>query len=133
MYRFRKRITAPALVLALCPWLWLESAHAAVVMSIGHNFTGISYGGSNTNSASLPADCNGAVGPNHFVEFVNGVFAVYNKTNGSQEDFKTDVDFWAAAHVGIDSLWEVSDPRVIYDPTSQRWFASQVDIDVFTQ
>jgi hypothetical protein len=104
-----------------------------VPVSIGHNFTGISYGSSNTNSASLPPDCNGAVGPNHFVEFINGVFAVYNKTNGDLVDFKTDVDFWAGAKVGIDATWEVSDPRVIYDPTSQRWFASQVDIDVFTQ
>jgi len=119
--------------LTLSPLLWVVPARAAVVISIGHNFTGISYGNSNTNSAALPPDCNGAVGPNHFVEFVNGVFAVYNKTNGNQEDFKTDVDFWAAAHVGIDSLWGVSDPRVIYDPVSQRWFASQVDIDVFTQ
>src|SRR5262249_6881504 len=97
------------------------------------NFTGIIYGDANTNSAALPPDSNGAIGPAHFVEFINGAFAVYSKTDGHRVEFKTDVDFWAGAGVGIDSSWDVSDPRVIYDPLSQRWFASQIDIDVFTQ
>ena len=129
----RRTLLVAAFFFAFCETVWLVSAHAAVVISVGHNFAGISYGSSNTNSGALPPDCDGAVGPDHFVEFINGVFAVYNKTNGNRVEFKTDVDFWAGAGVGIDSLWAVSDPRIIYDPTSQRWFASQVDIDVFTQ
>jgi hypothetical protein len=110
-----------------------SSAAPAPTVHIGQNFTGTSYGSTTTNSGALPADGNGAIGPNHFVEFVNGAFAVYNKTNGERVEFKTDVDFWAGAGVALDVFAEVSDPRVLFDPVSQRWFASQIDIDVLTQ
>src|SRR5713101_609227 len=121
------RFAVPLVTLAC---LWAMPLPAAVMVSIVQRFDGISYGGSNTNSAALPPDCNGAVGPNHFVEFINGVFAVYDKSSGTQMEFKTDVDFWASARVGIDVAGgaDVSDPRIIYDPASQRWFASQIDI-----
>src|SRR5580765_2059636 len=72
-------------------------------MTIGQNFTVISYGSTTTHSGAIPADGNGSIGPGYFVEFVNGVFAIYNKTNGSRADFKTDVDFWAAAGVALDA------------------------------
>jgi hypothetical protein len=112
---------------------WFAAAQP-VVVTIGQNFTGVTYGSYNTNSGALPPDDNGAVGPIHYVEFINGMFAVYSKTNGRQLELKTDIDFWGAAGVGIDtSAWTVSDPRVIYDPASQRWFASQIDIDELTQ
>jgi hypothetical protein len=103
-------------------------------MTIGQNFNGVHYGSLNTDSGALPPDCNGTIGPNHFVQFVNGIFAVYNKTNGVRVQIETDLDFWASAQVSIDtSEWDVTDPRVIYDSTSQRWFASQVDVDVLEQ
>lgn len=111
---------------------WLVAGQP-VLLTVGQNFTGVEYGSYNTNSSALPPDTNGAVGTNHYAEFINGMFAVYAKSNGLQLELKTDVDFWAAAGVGIDSLWAISDPRLIYDPVSQRWFASQIDIDVFTQ
>src|SRR6266481_5638490 len=90
------RFALPLLTLAC--W-WTMPSPAAVMVSVVQSFDGIGYGGSNTNSAALPPDCNGAAGPNHFVEFINGVFAVYNKTSGTQMEFKTDVDFWASARV----------------------------------
>ena len=124
-----------AAILAIAAWAVPVSARgAAVHFDIGRSFPGVSYGTFNTNSSALPPDCNGDIGPNHYVEFVNGVFAVYSKTSGGQVEFKTDIDFWASAGVGIDtSEWGVSDPRVIYDPLSQRWFASQIDVDELTQ
>jgi hypothetical protein len=106
-------------------------ATKAVQVSIGQNFTGIMYGSFTTNSAALPPDGNGEIGPNHYVEFINGIFVVYNRTDGSIQELKTDLDFWANAGVGIDvqNGADVSDPRIIYDPGSQRWFASQIDIN----
>jgi hypothetical protein len=108
-------------------------ADAQVVMAIGRDFTGTSYGGSNTNSGALPPDSDGAVGPNDFAELVNGMFTVYSKTNGALRELKTDLDFWGAANVGISGEYEVTDPRIIYDPASQRWFASQVDVNIYSQ
>src|SRR5258708_25074256 len=111
----------------LCPF----TGTAAVALSIGQSFSGISYGTFNTNSSALPPDSDGEIGPDYYVEFINGMFVVYDKASGELVDLKTDVDFWANARVGIDvgNGVLVSDPRIIYDPASRRWFASQIDIN----
>src|SRR5689334_19063902 len=67
-----------------------------VVTSIGQNFTGSTFG---VNSSATPADGNGVIGPRHFVEFINGTFAVYNKTNGDQVKRISDLKFWSNAGV----------------------------------
>ena len=100
-------------------------AKAAVTVSVGVNFTG-STGG--VVSQALPPDSNGAIGPGRFMEFINGTVAIYNRTNGASLQRKTDLKFWADAGLNVSAI-AVSDPRVIYDPTVQRWFASQVDYD----
>ena len=100
------------------------AADAQVITAIGQNFTGSTYG---TDSQALPPDANGAIGPDYFTEFINGVVTFYNKTNVDYPIRMTDVDFWAQANVSIASDATVTDPRIIYDPQSQRWFASQVD------
>jgi hypothetical protein len=124
-----------AFLLVVCCFPALLSGQPYGIAPIGQNFTGISYGSSITDSSALPPDANGAVGPTAYVEFINGIFAIYNKTNGADLiRFSTDVDFWANAGVtNLDSSFEVTDPRIIYDPASQRWFASQIDVDVYTQ
>lgn len=113
------------------------AAPAQVAVQIGQNFPG----DNNSNLISpftglptTPADGNGAVGVNYFVEFINGAFSVYNKSDGSPVVQISDMDFWSNAGPGgtgtggitFSSSDAVSDPRVIYDPSSQRWFASQV-------
>jgi hypothetical protein len=107
------------------------SAYAAPVpsMSIGQNFTGSTYG---LNSSGIPPDANGAVGPSHFVEFINGAFRVYNKSNGASVKSIADTKFWSDAGLVLATSDGITDPRVIYDPISQRWFASMVDFDANT-
>lgn len=101
------------------------------MVQIGQNFTSSTYyNGSNVgNSSALPPDPDGAVGAGRFVEFINGSFTVYNATNGARVIRISDEQFWANAGVTISSDAGVSDPRIIYDPTSQRWFASQIDVN----
>jgi hypothetical protein len=101
-------------------------ASGGVTVQIGQNFTGTTYG---VNSQALPPDPNGVIGPTRFMEFVNGSVAVYNRTNGTSVQRKTDIKFWSDAGLIISPDSGVSDPRVIYDPTVQRWFATQVDFD----
>ncbi|MDB6022570.1 MAG: hypothetical protein JWQ04_2427 [Pedosphaera sp.] len=117
----------------LLPWLICslllltgEPLPAQIGLAIGQNFTSSTYG---VNSSALPPDANGAIGPRHFMEFINGTVAVYNKTNGVRLQRKTDVKFWSDAGLIISPDSAVTDPRVIYDPASQRWFASMVDFD----
>jgi hypothetical protein len=95
-------------------------------ISIGLNFGGSTFG---VDTAATPADANGAIGPRHYVEFINGSFAVYNKTNGAQVKRIADTKFWSNAGVTLATSDAVTDPRVMFDPTVQRWFASMVDFD----
>lgn len=65
-----------------------------------------------------PPDPMLSVGPKQLILVVNGRIRVFDKTNG---DLQFDVD----ADVFFDdvrSSSNVVDPRVIYDPTSQRWY-----------
>ena len=109
------------------------SAPAQVTVQIGQNFTG----SDNSQTYISPADGNGAIGTNYFVEFINGAFAVYDPSTGAGVVRITDLKFWSNAGPGGNSANginfassdAVSDPRVIYDPASQRWFASQVEYD----
>ena len=102
------------------------AAKAAVTVTLGKNFLGSTYG---VNSQSVPPDGNGAVGPSHFMEFINGTVAVYSKVTGLSVQRKSNAAFWADAGLIISSDAVTTDPRVIYDPASQRWFATQVDFD----
>ncbi|HWC61559.1 MAG TPA: hypothetical protein VHC44_17845, partial [Verrucomicrobiae bacterium] len=123
---FRNRSLRVILLLIFCQWFLIPPAHASVQIQIGQNFNG----SDNLSNPITPADSNGAIGPQHFVEFINGTFAIYNKTNGSLVTRISDLNFWANAGVPISFSDLVTDPRIIFDPTVQRWFASQVDFDV---
>lgn len=110
--------------------LSIGSGRAALVLNIGQNFTASTLG---VNSDAIPADANGAVGPSHFVEFINGRFSVYDKATGRRVKTMTDTAFWKASGVPLSTNIEVSDPRTIFDAASRRWFASQIDFDFSNQ
>jgi hypothetical protein len=115
-------------------WLWLcwlacvllcpVGTYAQVTVQIGQNVTATTYG--NTSSA-LPPDPDGAIGPSQFVEFINGDFAVFNLTNINNPAHMSDIDFWTSTGINVPSDDAVTDPRIIYDSASGRWFASMVD------
>jgi hypothetical protein len=117
------------LLLCLCSVL-IDRLATAATLQIGQNFRGTTYG---PDSDSSPADANGAVGQDHFVELVNGRFSIYEKASGNQVQTMTDIQFWQAAGVAFSSTVGVTDPRIVYDTYSQRWFASMVDFSVNSQ
>jgi len=115
----------PTVLLPLC----LSSrilAGPTPTLTLGQNFLGSTY---NLNVTSIPPDSNGAIGPRHFAEFLNGSFAVYNKTNGQNIKRISDLHFWSNAGVVLSTDAATTDPRIIYDPSVQRWFASMVDLN----
>jgi len=109
----------------LCFLLICTTTGGAPVLRIGQNFTASTFG---PDSTAVPPDTDGAVGPQHFVEFVNGRFAVFDKA-GKLLSSTGDIAFWTNAGVTIGTSIDVTDPRVIYDPSSERWFASMVDVN----
>jgi hypothetical protein len=106
--------------------LVLVAGHSSAAV-IGVNFTGT------TKSGIRVPDTMGAVGPNHVVEALNGSIAVYDKTNGRLVRREGADSFWNAAlrrgSGGSVEFLSSVDPRVVYDPTSSRWFVSYLDFE----
>ena len=83
-----------------------------------------SAGGSATGCLCTPPDTNGAAGPNQYVQMVNSVFSVYDKS-GTR----------LAGPTQINALWEnlpgtckdnnQGDPVVVYDQLADRWVVTQ--------
>jgi hypothetical protein len=71
-----------------------------------------------------PPDPNGDVGPNHYVEMVNLVFAVYDKTGTKLLGPVDTGTLWAGFAVP-DCTDPSGDPIVLYDQTTDRWILSQ--------
>ncbi len=95
------------------------AAQASGQVVIGANFTGSSTG----ISGYIPPDTMGAIGPNAFVEFINGRYRVYSRT-GTVLQSTTLNAFWTNAGVSTSSSF---DPRILYDAASGRWFAAAAD------
>lgn len=93
---------------------------ATPVVTIGANFAGPNEG----DSGFFPPDTDGAVGPSQFVELLNGVYSVYDKSGNVLQQTSLD-QFFAAAGVPVNGY--AFDPRVLYDPESHRWYAAALD------
>jgi hypothetical protein len=94
---------------------------AVPAVAIGTNISGPAGG------LFAPPDTDGAVGPNRYVQFINGTFIVYDTSGARRPADKPDYQFWNDA--GIPAAVTkpgLSDTRVIYDPLSGRWFATEI-------
>ncbi|HEX2943984.1 MAG TPA: PEP-CTERM sorting domain-containing protein [Rhodopila sp.] len=96
----------------------------------GGDFTQVvNLGGGGTGVT--PPDMGGAVGDGYVVQMLNGVVSTYT-TAGAQVGTGITLDnFWTNAGAGAvignnPTPTTVSDPRVIFDPSSGRWFASAI-------
>jgi hypothetical protein len=110
--------TALAAVGSLCPVVALGQ-----MVNIGVNVPGLSQ----TSSAVLEPDVSGAAGPASYAEFVSGAFGVFSKSTGAITAQSTDQAFWENAGISASTLSSgASNPRLIYDPNSGRWFATEI-------
>jgi hypothetical protein len=73
-------------------------------------------------------DTQGAVGPNHVVDFDALNFVVHDKKTGNILVKKTQQKFWASVEpvntLGHRKPW---DPRFLYEPNSKRWIGIMAD------
>jgi hypothetical protein len=101
-------------------------AQAAAIAAPSVNFEGLS----NQDNFNLlarrvnPPDPVGDVGPNHYVEMVNLVFAVYSKTGTKVLGPATLGSLWAGFPV-THCANNAGDPIVVYDQFADRWILSQ--------
>ena len=108
----------------------------AAPFTIGANFTGTDLTALATAfpgyECCIPPDTMGAVGPNHIGEILNTSFAVYDKTGVLQTRVKLP-DFWSNAFANAGTVATIRgpfDPRLLYDPSSSRWFAVSADMEL---
>lgn len=86
---------------------------------------GLNFVGSDIFQAGfIPPDTMGAPGLDHYVELINGRYAVYDKSTGALVQSSSLDDFWLDAGVALTNF--TFDPRVIFDADSGRWFAAAV-------
>ncbi len=72
------------------------------------------------------ANVMGAVGPSHVVDFTVGGFTVHDKATGKVRRHLSQHEFWNQVEPAgsIDPQKDANDPWMVYDPLSQRWFAT---------
>ena len=76
-------------------------------------------------SPYFPSDCNGTAGPNHYMQTINCVYAIYSKT-GALMAGPTNMNTLFAGVTG--STYNDGDPLVLYDEQAQRWLAVEFSI-----
>ncbi len=75
------------------------------------------------STTSDPSDCNGSVGPNHYMQTVNSTYGIYNKVTGALIESGALSNFFPVELPGGGD--NDGDPIVIYDEIEQRWLISQ--------
>jgi len=80
---------------------------------------------SGQTSPYFPSDCNGTAGPNHFMQTINCVYAIYSKT-GALLAGPTNMNTLFSGVTG--SNYNDGDPLVLYDEQAQRWLAVEFSI-----
>jgi hypothetical protein len=94
----------------------------ASTVSLGASFGGLNFLLTGMGLAGfVPPDTQVAVGPNHIVEPLNAAAGIYSKS-GTLLTLFSFYDFFGVSL----STQIVSDPRILYDQSSQRWFLSVV-------
>jgi len=91
-------------------------------LSVGLNFTSSTLF---LDSSFIPPDTMGNVGLHHIVELINGRYSVRRKSDAALIKSSSLDQFWRDAGVSFTGF--TFDPRIVYDPFSERWFASSVD------
>ncbi|MCU0371539.1 MAG: hypothetical protein MUC31_08990, partial [Bacteroidales bacterium] len=83
------------------------------------NFTGQA-------SPYYPPDANGSIGPNHYMQTINSVYAIYNKTNGALVAGPTNLNLLFSGVTG--SEYNDGDPICLYDEQADRWLVAEFSI-----
>ena len=97
----------------------------AQTATVFQNFAGTSF---DQVGSSVPPDTMGAIGVNNqFAEFINGSFANFNTSTGTLVSRVSDSAFWQSAGIDSGTLGSgLGDPRLLFDNSTQRWFASEI-------
>lgn len=89
--------------------------------TVGSSFTGVVL----ADSGFIPPDSMGAVGPTQILICVNGRIRTFTKGGAQDGALDTTADSFFAS---VRSSAGTTDPRVIFDRLSQRWFVVMINV-----
>jgi len=129
--RLNRRLSTWAGALVVTASSLTVAAPLAAPASAAPTIGGVATVGMNVeltrNNGWIPPDTMGSVGPEHIVEMINGNVVILDKQSGAVVDSDTLLGFWQT-DIGITGVQNtVFDPRIVFDPASDRWFASVID------
>ena len=90
------------------------------------NFEGVGEGLAGYSVNVAPPDTNGAVGPDHYLQWVNLSFAVFDKNGNKVFGPEPGNHFWQGSDLPQCELTNDGDPIVLYDQLAGRWVMSQL-------
>jgi hypothetical protein len=99
-------------------WQKSDGSMTDMIMAPIANFEG-------QNSPYYPPDCNGATGPNHYMQTVNTTYAIYSKT-GTLLAGPTNMNLLFGNVTGANN--NDGDPIILYDEQAQRWVAVEFSV-----
>ncbi len=106
---------------------WQKQQGGKAVMAPIVNIEGANNG-DNSPYLTAPPDTQGDVGPNHYVQMVNNVTEIFNKSGTSIWGPQPSSTFWS----GFTGSWTGTndgDPIVLYDQQADRWLVSQFAVN----
>lgn len=106
-------------------------AAGATPQALGTSFAGIGMQDQITRFGgwTYPPDESGAVGPDHFVQAINGSVAIYNKASGALVRHLSLNTFLSYNNGGSNYPRNGAfDPRVLFDSRSRRWFICALEL-----
>jgi hypothetical protein len=80
---------------------------------------------STSGCGCLPPDTNGDVSDQHYIQWVNSRWAVYDKTDGSVVQGPTNGNSFFVGFGGKCETTNSGDPIALWDPRAERWVMSQ--------
>lgn len=129
----RLKLVAPSLLVILAAMKLAAASPLALNLYQVDQFQGASIdtSGSLTGFGFIPPDMGGAVANGYVAQMVNDEFAIYTPS-GALATPAVSLDAFYAG-LGVNSYTQggnpdISDPRIIYDPTSKRWYASAITV-----
>lgn len=115
--------TKPLTTISIANSPMTAEVNQPLTVNLNHGFNGLDE---TTSGGYVPPDVQIAVGPSHVVEFVNLEGEIWTKQGTSLSTFS----LWSFFTVGISHA--ISDPKILYDSSSGRWFASLLDTSTDT-
>jgi hypothetical protein len=85
-------------------------------------------GGGQAQAGFIPSDMGGAVGNGYVMQTVNGIVSIFDAKTGQTVSRTTLGQFWGSLGVQTNPAQGnyMSDPRVVFDPGTNRWFTSAI-------